>query len=108
MLRLDQGGVLDTISSELVDDFYKDETDLKKKRRVTAIVGASYLLHLKASEPNRMSEGDSRLLDRLLVELDVPEEVALELIKELEENGSEDLIGMFSQGSDSSDSDETP
>lgn len=90
---------MDSISSELVDDFYKEDPDLKRKRRVTAIVGASYLLHLRATEPERMGEGEQRLLDKLLSELDVPAEAAVELLKELEEHGPDDLLGLLEEGS---------
>lgn len=86
---------MDSISSELVDDYYKDDPDLKRKRRVTAIVGASYLLHLRATEPERMGEGEERLLDKLLAELDVPAEVAVELLRELEAHGPDDLLGLL-------------
>jgi hypothetical protein len=88
---------VDSISSELVDDYYKDDPDLKRKRRVTAIVGASYLLHLRATEPDRMGEGEQRLLDKLLAELDVPSDAAVELLKELEEHGTEDLLGLLEE-----------
>jgi hypothetical protein len=90
---------VDSISSELVDDYYKDDPDLKRKRRVTAIVGASYLLHLRATEPDRMGEGEQRLLDKLLTELDVPADAAVELLKELEEHGTEDLLGLLEEDS---------
>ena len=94
---------MDSISSELVDDFYKEDPDLKRKRRVTAIVGASYLLHLQASEPERMGEGEKRLLDTLLSELDVPAEAAVELLKELEEHGPDDLLGLLGDAGPSSE-----
>lgn len=86
---------MDSISSELVDDFYKEDPDLKRKRRVTAIVGASYLLHLRATAPERMGEGERRLLDTLLAELDVPADAAVELLRELEEHGPEDLLDLL-------------
>lgn len=88
---------MDTISSELVEDYYKDETDLKRKRRVTAIVGASYLLHLRTNEPDRMTESQVMLLDRLLEELEVPAEAAVELLRELEERGPEDLSQLLGE-----------
>lgn len=78
---------MDTISSSLVDEFYKDDQELKKKRRITAIVGASYLLHLRASRPEALSPAEVKLLEQLLAELEVPAQLALELLKEMEEKG---------------------
>lgn len=90
-------GSLDTISSSLVDAFYKDDDELKHRRRVTAIVGASYLLHLRATDPDRLTEAESRLLESLLSELGVPEGEALELLKEIEERGAESILQMLDE-----------
>ncbi len=83
---------MDSISSSLVDSYYKDDDELKQKRRITAIVGASYLLHKKASDPARLSPKEEALLEELLAELGVPGEEALELLREIEEKGPGDLL----------------
>ena len=87
---------MDSISSDLVEEFYKDGKDLKARRRLTAIVGASYLLHLRSSSPEKMTESENNLLDSLLEELGVSPDKAIELFQEIEEKGSLDLFETFS------------
>lgn len=91
---------MDTISSELVEDFYKDDPNLKRKRRLTAIVGASYLLSLRAHQPEQLSEPESNLLESLLAELEVSAEEAVELLREIEQKGSLDLLEFFGRPED--------
>lgn len=93
---------MDSISSDLVESFYKDGDDLKAKRRLTAIVGASYLLHLRASEPERLSEQEHRLLESLLEELEVAPDQAYELLKELEERGPSEVLRSLADSEPSS------
>lgn len=96
-----EGATVDTISSELVEDFYKDDPNLKRKRRLTAIVGASYLLSLRAHQPEQLSDSEKGLLDSLLSELEVSAEEAVDLLREIEQKGSTDLLEFFGKkGSD--------
>jgi phage I-like protein len=89
------GAILDTISSELVEDFYKEDPNLKRKQRLTAIVGASYLLSLRAHQPQQLTESEGNLLDKLLSELGVSSEEAVELLQEIEQKGKLDLVEFF-------------
>lgn len=89
---------MDSISSTLVDSFYRDDDELKRKKRLTAIVGASYLLHVKASRPEALSAAEAELLESLLGELGIAEDEAVELLREIEEKGTQDLLELFSRG----------
>lgn len=81
---------MDDISSFILENFYESGRRLVTNRRVSAIVGACYLLNLKKFHPEIFGERDAHLLKELLEELGLGEMKALELLEELN-RGWEDL-----------------
>ncbi|MBI4871241.1 MAG: hypothetical protein HY814_06700 [Candidatus Riflebacteria bacterium] len=80
---------MDDISSFILENFYADDRNLVANRRISAIVGACYLLNLKRFHPEVFGERDAKLLDALLGELGLEESRASELLQELD-SGWED------------------
>ncbi|MBI4865838.1 MAG: hypothetical protein HY816_02690 [Candidatus Wallbacteria bacterium] len=74
---------MDDISSFILENFYKDDRRLVQNRRVSAIVGACYLLNLKKFHPELFGATDSEMLAKLLGELKLEEDKAAELIEEI-------------------------
>lgn len=77
------GVPMDDISSFILENFYENGRRLVDNRRVSAIVGACYLLNLKRCHPESFGERETRLLAELLEELGLGEQKALELLEEL-------------------------
>jgi hypothetical protein len=77
------GVPMDDISSFILENFYENGRRLVTDRRVSAIVGACYLLNLKKYHPEHFGERETHLLKELLEELGLGEQKALELLDEL-------------------------
>jgi hypothetical protein len=74
---------MDDISAFILENFYKDDRRLAKDRRVSAIVGACYLLNLKRFHPEVFGPREGELLQQMLGELELEEHQAAELLEEL-------------------------
>ncbi|MBI3890287.1 MAG: hypothetical protein HY303_02005 [Candidatus Wallbacteria bacterium] len=74
---------MDDISSFILENFYSDDRRLVQDKRVSAIVGACYLLNLKKFHPELFGDRDARMLARLLSELGLQEETASVLLEEI-------------------------